>query len=448
MKRRRRINVTTRYVVLVSLLLLVVVIFLGIIDFFRSTKTIKALINKDMLDLVNTAAALINGDELGALTEDDVGSDSFNNILERLTAFQNHADIHFIYAVRQVGEREFIFTVDADPVDPGEFGEDIVVTEGLIRAGNGVAAVDSEPFADRWGNYYSAFSPVFDSSGSVAGVIGIDFDADWYDEQVKRNTISTTYTSIAMVLCISLVVFLIMHRIRARFHAMNKGLSALSADVDKLTAEIGSISGRVPEPVEEDNTNADELEEIRGKIEKTQTNLRMYLEYLQTQAYVDALTKVRSSRAYHELLDKIAGQIEDGTAEFSVAVYDINSLKEINDQYGHEYGDRIITAAADAISSVFGADNTYRIGGDEYVAFIEHADKSAMADMTAKVDAEIAAYNANEKTAGIFLAVSKGTAQFRAGQDTSFREVFSRADKRMYNEKMEYYQTQAAIRTQ
>jgi len=33
---------------------------------------------------------------------------------------------------------------------------------------------------------------------------------------------------------------------------------------------------------------------------------------------------------------------------------------------------------------VFGADNTYRIGGDEYVAFIEHADKSAMADMTAK----------------------------------------------------------------
>jgi len=442
MKQRKRFNITTRYVLIVGLLLLAANIILGIIDFRRSTQTIKALINKDMLDLANTAAALINGDELGALTEDDVGSDVFNGILERLSAFQNHADIHFIYAIRQTGERQFVFTVDADPDDPGDFGEEVVVTDGMVAAGAGTPSVDDEPFADRWGNYYSAYSPVFDSSGKVAGVIGVDFDADWYEEQVKMNTISITFTSLLSMLGIALVVFLITRSLQSRFHELNTGLSELSKDVDKLTMEIGSISGGLPDSSTDEDVE-DELEEIRGKIDRTQTNLRMYLDYLQTQAYVDAMTKVRSSRAYHEKLSEIGTKIENGTADFSVAVFDINSLKEINDQYGHEYGDQIIVAAANAISSAFGVNNTYRIGGDEYVAFMENTDEAAMAEKMKQVDTAVAAYNASEEKSGVFLAVSKGASSFIPGQDTSFKEVFSRADKIMYNDKTAYYQTYA-----
>ena len=65
--------------------------------------------------------------------------------------------------------------------DPAAFGEEVVVSSGLIKAGKGEPAVDDAPLADRWGNYYSSYSPVFDSSGGVAGVIGVDFDAEWYD---------------------------------------------------------------------------------------------------------------------------------------------------------------------------------------------------------------------------------------------------------------------------
>ena len=435
---RKRFTLTTRYVVVVGIVLLAANILLGIIEFQRSSETIKTLINKDMLDLANTSAALIDGDALGSLTEEDVGSEAFNNILERLSAFQNHADIHFIYAVRQVGDAEFVFTVDADPDDPGDFGESVVVTPGMIQAGNGIAAVDESPEADRWGNYYSAFSPVFDSEGRVAGVIGVDFDADWYDDQVLRNALSITYTSLLSVIGIGVVVVLISRRVHTKLKEINTGLSELSANVDMLTLEVSAMPGdrtkaQTPEPDE------DELEELRTKINKMQSNMRLYLDHLQTQVYIDSLTKVQSSTAYHELLRRIAEQIVMGSADFCVGVFDINGLKEINDQYGHENGDQIIIRAAKAIASGFGAKNTYRVGGDEFAVVME---RTAEADMTEKlktVDAEIAAYNAERQSAGILLAVSKGIAVFCPGQDRSYKDVFSRADQMMYEDKKEYY---------
>ena len=56
---------------------------------------------------------------------------------DKLMVFLKHADIRFIYAVKQVDENKYVFTVDPDPVDPGAFGEEIVITDALIKAGKG-----------------------------------------------------------------------------------------------------------------------------------------------------------------------------------------------------------------------------------------------------------------------------------------------------------------------
>ena len=55
------------------------------------------------------------------------------------------------------------------------------------------------------------------------------------------------------------------------------------------------------------------------------------------------------------------------------------------------------------------------------------------------VDQAISAFNAAE--VGVRLAISKGVADYRAGIDLSFREVFARADQEMYNDKKAYYET-------
>ena len=173
----RKLSFTTRYVLAFGILLLVATTALGIVVLSQSMSAMEALINKNMLDVVKSAAESLDGDALGALTEDDVDGPVFRDVKDRLLAFQRSVDIHFIYAVKQVGEDKFVFTVDPDPVDPGEFGEEIVTTPALVQAAKGTPTVDSEPAADRWGNFYSAYSPVHDSSGRVAGIVGVDFDA-------------------------------------------------------------------------------------------------------------------------------------------------------------------------------------------------------------------------------------------------------------------------------
>ena len=211
---RKKISFTTRYVLAFGLLMLAANLVLAFIILYQSEEALKSLVNKNMLDVVRSAADLLDGDALAALTKEDVDGEVFRDIAKRMIVFQNHEDIRYIYAVRKVGDNRFVFTVDPDPKDPGIFGEEIVVTDALIQAGNGTAAVDSAPMADRWGNYYSAYCPVFGSDGKVAGSVGIDFDADWYKARIKEHTMSIAIITFLSVLIGGVVVFLITHNVR------------------------------------------------------------------------------------------------------------------------------------------------------------------------------------------------------------------------------------------
>ena len=443
MARRKKPSITTRLVLTFGLVMLAANIFLGLVALNQSKNAMQTLIDKNMLDVTNSAAALIDGDVLGALTAEDVGGEGYSAVYDALTVFRKNVDIRFIYAVRREDDGRFVFTVDPDPDEPAEFGEEIVVTNGLKKAADGVPAVDDAPMADRWGNFYSAFSPVLDSRGNVAGVIGIDFDAEWYDAQVREHTVSMAVVTALSVLVGIVAVFLITGNVRRQIRTIERGLAGLSQNVDKLMSEVSAMSGYTPKSHgrAREGAPADELAELGGKIRGMQADMLVYLDYLRKQARVDALTQVQNSTAYHEALEWMDARIGEGTAEFVVAVFDINSLKEINDEMGHPCGDFIICGAARAIAEAFGAERTYRIGGDEFAVIGEGVTDEALAEALASVDAAVDAFNRGDKPFDVTLAVSKGTARFRPGVDADYRAVFARADKTMYAVKKAYYES-------
>ena len=269
-------RVTTRFVVTIGALLLVTNIVLGSVLMVLSTAAFRTLIRQHMLSLSTTAAGLLDGDALGALTEADVGNQAYNDILNRLSVFQSKSDVIYIYAVRQVGADDYVFTVDPDPEKPAAFGSPVVVTEGLRQAARG------------------------------------------------------------------------------------------------------------------------------------------------------------NTTAYTEMQERLDAQIQAHTAAFGVAVFDINLLKEVNDRHGHAAGDRVIRAAAEVISDVFGPERTYRIGGDEFVAVALHATESAMTALLVQVEE-------NVKHCGRELSLSAGAAVYRPGQDRVFQDVFVRSDRIMYQKKEAFH---------
>ena len=156
-------------------------------------------------------------------------------------------------------------------------------------------------------------------------------------------------------------------------------------------------------------------------------------------AVTDGMTGVGNKSAYLERVHDVDRKIGRGEASFTVFMFDLNGLKETNDKYGHECGDMVIVDAAEVLKTVFGRENLYRIGGDEFIAILDGAQEDEAERRFREMDAAVASKNKTERPYKDPLSISKGAAAFHPGEDTEYQDVFRRADQTMYQEKAAYY---------
>ena len=447
--RKIRFGLTGGYLAVIIVLLLTINFTLGFVLIKQSGDSIISLLQERMLDISNTAADAIDGDVLGKLRAEDADTPEYRKIFDTLELFRKNIDLQYIYCVRDAGGKRFVFTIDPSPVTPGIFGEAVVYTDALYRASLGAAAVDQKPYVDAWGKFYSAYSPVFDSNGKVAGIVAVDFSADWYDEQILGFVRTISITCFLSLMIGALVVFAATGRLRHKFRYLYVQLNILAENVEELIHEISNRSyKKVRSAYADENTNEtfaeniqigfDEISALDEKIISMQKKLRDYITLAHSQAYTDALTGVGNKTAYLDLTRHLDRMIQEGIAVFSVAVFDMNGLKTINDNYGHECGDLALIDAANVLSSVFGSDNLYRIGGDEFITVVKH-DLGEMQMFFNAIDDKLVEINRTPNAYKFPLAIAKGAAVFTSGRDKEFREVFKRADDNMYANKAKYY---------
>ena len=93
----------------------------------------------------------------------------------------------------------------------------------------------------------------------------------------------------------------------------------------------------------------------------------------------DPLTSVMNRRAFDFTAEQYLGK--SGRNEASLLFIDIDYFKQVNDSFGHEAGDRILTEFSAALRELFG-DSGYisRYGGDEFVVLVKSADKKTVND--------------------------------------------------------------------
>lgn len=122
----------------------------------------------------------------------------------------------------------------------------------------------------------------------------------------------------------------------------------------------------------------DEKEEQRRELEETLRREQEQIRELgsaKKKIYTDPLTGVKSKQAYIEDEEKLNKKIRSGLVkELGVVVFDINDLKSVNDNLGHDTGDIYIYTASMLISEFFENSPVYRIGGDEFAVILEGGD--------------------------------------------------------------------------
>ena len=199
-------RLSSKIILMVEAILLVTSILFCTVSVFRARIGIRKAIQQRMLDIANCASGSVKGDTLKALTEADVGSAAYRDIYDKLAVFRDNVEMEYVYCIRDQGDGQFIFTMDLDLYTPASFGDSVKYTDALASASRGKAAVDEVPYSDAWGTFYSAYSPVLDSSGNVAGIIAVDFSAGWFDAQLSAQTRSTI-VSYFVILLISRYIF-------------------------------------------------------------------------------------------------------------------------------------------------------------------------------------------------------------------------------------------------
>lgn len=419
-----------RYLVLMVVFLLGVNLSLGYLLMRESADSIISLMQTRMLDVSNTAAAMIDGDALETVTPDDKGTDRYETIMRTLTYFQDNIDLKYIYCIRDMGDGTFTFGLDPTVEDPGEFGSPIVYTDALYQASQGTPSADKEYYEDAWGTFYSAYSPVFNSKGEVAGIIAVDFSAEWYDRQLFTLTWTTIIVSLLSLLIGGSIVVSIIKRSTKRIDSIQGQLNDM---VSTLMHEMGSVSEVVGEGQELQIEDVDDasMDALERQIQSMQSELKLQIAQVHGKAYRDSLTGVKSKYAYLDTVKNMNAQLDKGEQlEFALVVCDINGLKKINDTLGHHAGDEYIHDSCMMICDIFSHSPVFRIGGDEFAAILTGRDYENRRVLMHELHRRSVSHISTQEA-----IVSGGLSDFIPHQDLCVQQVFERADAEMYKEK-------------
>ena len=159
-----------------------------------------------------------------------------------------------------------------------------------------------------------------------------------------------------------------------------------------------------------------------------------------TLAVIDSLTGVKNKHAYVQWEEKINADIENGAQEpFALVICDINSLKAVNDLYGHKEGDACIKKVCSYICSVFSHSPVFRVGGDEFVVLLSGKDYDRRHDLMEQIND--VPKNLSEIRIG--ETVAAGMAEYRKNKHHSLLSMFEEADKAMYDRKQSLKKTYA-----
>lgn len=158
-------------------------------------------------------------------------------------------------------------------------------------------------------------------------------------------------------------------------------------------------------------------------------------EYLRHIAHHDALTNLPNRVLFHAKLEQAVVHAQRSNGIFAVLFFDLDNFKPVNDQYGHEVGDKLLQEVAERLGSrIRQMDTITRMGGDEFVVLLENLPNAAiLPQLTHKIVQAVCApcYIQGHH---INIGVSVGEAIYpQDGVDA--KSLINYADQKMYQMK-------------
>ncbi|MCR5283542.1 MAG: GGDEF domain-containing protein [Lachnospiraceae bacterium] len=378
-------------------------------------------------------------------------------IRERMSLYlKNMKDVKYLYIVR-CGDRNAkydMYLID-DEENPLYMTGYIELREAELAGRDFAKEVEPTISNGDWGWLCSGFAPVYTADGKLAAQIGCDVGMEEIMAERQANFLNIMLASLVItVLILGGVIVLIRNSIINPLNLITKEMKHFSPSED-----LGYETSRV---IDLDIKSNDEIEDIYQEIRSMQIRILDYLKditiirkekekaendvreksrkigQISAEVYRDTLTSVGSKIAYKKKEEELDLEIGREDCAFAIVMIDVNFLKMINDEYGHAAGDDYLKGCCHIISSNYKHSPVFRVGGDEFVAILrgeDYENRDAKLESMRRTFEE--QYQRKDVDPWRRYCAASGMAVYRPG-DRSVEQVFDRADKQMYDNKVSF----------
>jgi diguanylate cyclase (GGDEF)-like protein len=164
--------------------------------------------------------------------------------------------------------------------------------------------------------------------------------------------------------------------------------------------------------------------------------LEKELEAAKKESKEDFLTKLYNKRALDELMQMKEAEYKRYGRNFSVVMFDIDLFKKVNDTFGHEAGDAVLTAFAKILKKdCRSVDVVGRFGGEEFLALLSETDTKGGVKFAEKVRKHVQQARFMYKGKRIGVTVSAGVSE--RAKHVSLEATINSADEYLYKAKQE-----------
>jgi len=322
---------------------------------------------------------------------------TYQTNIQKIRSFSDtDQDIAFIYIMRRE-KNHAVFVLDSDPEQAAVPGEkyDAVLPE--LMAGFAQLSADREINQDKWGSFLSGYAPVYGSQGQY--LVGIDMRADDVVNKLERLEKMAIFSLLAcFVLAILFSMLLARHYIR-RLKVLTQqcddvfkredevlSIQPKGDELDTLSYAFQNMTQQVQVRQQLDETAKLSLQKARDALksivknrteELQKVNQKLLLEIeerkkveneLERSAYSDYLTGLLNRRAMMRILEHEGKRTCREKESFCLIFIDIDHFKQVNDEYGHDIGDKVLIALTKKLSRLMRSNDVLaRWGGEEFL---------------------------------------------------------------------------------
>lgn len=232
---------------------------------------------------------------------------------------------------------------------------------------------------------------------------------------------------------------------------ININVSDIRQDVDQATelinlknnvnTKLDNISSHIVDYREYEITRVEEsqqqvynMQTRMLSLEKEADSLKQIVIEKNKQAMFDALTAIPNRLSYEKRIEDEISRWKRFNTPLSLAIWDIDFFKKVNDTYGHKAGDKVLKTVAQLLNKrIRATDFLARYGGEEFVMLLPGTKQEETLRLVNELREQVEHCGFHYHGEAVTITVSCGISSFNEGD--VLEKVFERADQALYKAK-------------